>query len=272
MRILFLGDIVGRAARNAVIDALPGLRTELAADFIVINGENAAGGFGITPQIADELFAAGGDVVTTGNHAFDKAEIATYIAHQPKLIRPANMNPAFPGAGEVIVQNKDGKRLGVVNIMTNLFMAENDNAFQVLDKVLDRLVLGAQVDALLVDVHGEATSEKMAIGHYLDGRASVVVGTHTHIPTADHQILSGGTAYQTDAGMCGDYDSVIGMNKDVATARFTGRPLEKGKKNRLSVATGNVTLCGLIADIDPVTGLASHISAFRRGGQLSQTG
>ena len=263
MRVLFLGDIVGRAARQAVIEQMPGLRAELGCDFVVVNCENAAGGFGVTPAICDELFASGIDVLTTGNHVFDKAEITSYVASQPKLIRPINMAEGLPGQGRTIVQNAAGLRLGVVNIMANLFMAENANAFAAADQIKANMKLGRDVDALVVDFHGEATSEKMAMGHYFDGAASLVVGTHTHIPTADCRILNGGTAYQTDAGMCGDYDSVIGMDKGAATGRFTGVP-----GGRLSVAGGEPSLCGLMVDIDAATGLATKVVPFRRGGVL----
>ena len=263
MRLLFLGDIVGRAARQAVIDQIPTLRTELGCDFVVVNCENAAGGFGVTPAICDELFACGIDVLTTGNHVFDKAEITSYMASQPNLIPPINMAEGLPGHGKTIVQNEAGLRLGAVNIMANLFMAENANAFAAADKIKASMKLGRDVDALLVDFHGEATSEKMAMGHYFDGAASVVVGTHTHIPTADCRILKGGTAYQTDAGMCGDYDSVIGMDKVAATGRFTGVA-----GGRLSVAGGEPSLCGLLVDIDAATGLATTVTPVKRGGAL----
>ena len=264
-RILFLGDIVGRAARQAVIDQLPDLRQQLAADFIVVNCENSAGGFGVTPAIAEDLLAAGADVLTSGNHIWDKADIAPYIASQPRLLRPANMGAGFPGSGRVIVEG-GGLRLGVINIQTNLFMAENDNAFQVLDQLLDKMRLGREADFILVDMHGEATSEKMALGHFLDGRVTMLVGTHTHVPTADHRVLPGGTAYQTDSGMCGDYQSVIGMNEEAAIARFVGQPA-----SRLRVASGPPTLCGLIADADPASGLAVAVQPLRQGGSLSQT-
>jgi metallophosphoesterase (TIGR00282 family) len=263
MRVLFLGDIVGRAARNAVIAQLADLRQDLAADFAVVNCENAAGGFGITPAICDDLFAAGADVLTTGNHVWDKREIFDYIAAEPRLLRPLNMAEGSPGSGVSAVTNEAGQRLTVVNVMTNLFMAPNDPVFAALDGALVRNRLGKDADFILVDVHGEATSEKMALGHLADGRASLVVGTHTHIPTADHHVLPGGTAYQTDAGMCGDYDSVIGMDKKVATDRFTGTG-----SGRLSVAMGEPTLCGVLVETGD-DGLATSITPVRRGGQLS---
>lgn len=265
-RILFLGDIVGRAARSAVIDQIAEIRQQYQTDAIVVNCENAAGGFGVTPEICDRLFEAGIDVLTTGNHVFDKAEISPYLSRQPHLLRPLNMDAAFPGKGSVIVTLADGFRLGVVNVMCNLFMAENDNAFAAMEKQMAKMALGTDADAIVVDVHGEATSEKMAMGHFLDGRVSLVVGTHTHIPTADHQILTGGTAYLTDAGMCGNYDSVIGMDKIAATSRFTGR-----RSKSLSVANGTPSLCGVLVDVAP-SGLATQIMPFRRGGAIGIDG
>ena len=265
MKVLFLGDIVGRSARQSVIAQLPDIRSELGLNAIIVNCENAAGGFGVTPAICDELFAAGADVLTTGNHVWDKAEISPYIQKQDRLLRPANMAREFPGKGAVVHHLPNGKRLGVVNVMCNLFMAENGNMFEALDKELDALALGRDADFILVDVHGEATSEKVATGFYCDGKVSCVVGTHTHIPTADHRILPQGTAFQTDAGMCGDYISVIGMDPDIAISRFTGR-----KTGRLSVATGEPTLCGLIIETDDASGLAQSVHPFRRDGVLSQ--
>ncbi len=265
MKVLFLGDIVGRSARQSVIAQLPDIRSELGLNAIIVNCENAAGGFGVTPAICDELFAAGADVLTTGNHVWDKAEISPYIQKQDRLLRPANMAREFPGKGAVVHHLPNGKRLGVVNVMCNLFMAENGNMFEALDKELDALALGRDADFILVDVHGEATSEKVATGFYCDGKVSCVVGTHTHIPTADHRILPQGTAFQTDAGMCGDYISVIGMDPDIAISRFTGR-----KSGRLSVATGEPTLCGLIIETDDASGLALSVHPFRRDGVLSQ--
>ena len=265
MRVLFLGDIVGRLARNEVIEQLPDLRAGLSLDFIVVNCENAAGGFGITPKICEALFAAGVDVLTTGNHVWDKKEIINYISAEPRLLRPLNMAEGTPGNGMVQVKNAAGMRLVAVNIMTNLFMAPNDPVFTALNDALVRNKLGRDADFILVDVHGEATSEKMALGHYADGRASLVVGTHTHVPTADHRILAGGTAYQTDSGMCGDYNSVIGMEKEAAMSRFLGRG-----NARLSVSMGPITLSGVIVEAED-SGLASAIYPLRRGGVLAAT-
>ena len=265
MRILFLGDIVGRMARQAVIEQMPDLRAELGCAFVIANCENAAGGYGVTPAICEDLFACGIDVLTTGNHVFDKAEISLYLASQNKLLRPDNMADGLPGKGHVIVQNDQGLRLGVVNLMANLFMAENANAFAAADKIKASMTLGRDVDAMVVDFHGEATSEKMAMGFYFDGHASLVVGTHTHIPTADCRVLDGGTAYQTDAGMCGDYDSVIGMNKDNSLNRF----MKKDSVKHFP-AKGEATLSGVIVDCDLETGLANKVESYIFGGQLKK--
>lgn len=267
MRILFLGDVVGRYARQAVLDQIDGLRAELKLDFIIVNVENSAGGFGVTPDIADAFLDAGVDVMTTGNHVWDKREIFDYIDRQERLLRPLNMIENTPGNGVVIVTGRDGQRLAVANLMTNLFMAENESCFTALDRLLDSHRLGRDADALVIDVHGEATSEKTAVGLAADGAASLVVGTHTHVPTADHRILPGGTAFQTDAGMCGCYHSVIGMDPEAALGRFTGKP-----GGRLEVAKGEVTLCGIFVETDDATGLARRVEAFRRGGLLEKAG
>ena len=264
MRILFLGDIVGRSARQLVISALAELREEFDLDFIIVNVENAAGGFGVTPQIADDVLAAGADVLTTGNHVWDKREIVDYIMKEPRLLRPYNMVEATPGNGYFIAENDKGQRLAVANFMCNLFMAENDNVFHGLDAFMSKVKMGRDADAIFIDIHGEATSEKTAVGFHCDGRVSAVVGTHTHVPTADHRILPEGTAYQTDAGMCGDFISVIGMQPEAAVGRFIGKP-----QGRLEVAKGEASLCGVIIETDDETGLAHTITPFRRGGSLS---
>lgn len=266
MRILFLGDVVGRAARQKVIETVSDIRAELAADFVIVNVENSAGGFGVTPDIADSFLAVGVDAMTTGNHVWDKREIFAYIEKEPRLIRPINMPEGTSGNGMVTVTNDAGLRLTVVNAMTNLFMAPNEPMFPALSAVLDTVKLTIDTDGIMVDVHGEATSEKNATGILYDGRVSMVVGTHTHIPTADHRILPKGTAYMTDVGMCGDYTSVIGMNAEAAIGRFIG--VDNGK---LSVAMGEPSLSGIIVDTNDDTGLATDITPFRRGGTLSQT-
>ena len=266
MRILFLGDVVGRWARQAVLSNLAGLRDGMQLDFIIVNVENSAGGFGVTPDIADEFLGAGADVLTTGNHVWDKREIFAYIDRENRLLRPYNMVENTPGKGVVIVTNDDGKRLAVANIMTNLFMAENPPVFPALAEILNETQLVRDADAFVIDVHGEATSEKTAIGLAADGQASLVVGTHTHVPTADHRIMPGGTAFQTDAGMCGCYHSVIGMDPEAALGRFTGQG-----GGRLEVARGEVTMAGVFIETDDQTGLARSITPFRKGGLLEET-
>ena len=257
---------MGRSARQQVIADLAALKQEFSADFMIVNVENSAGGFGVTPDIADDVLAAGADVLTTGNHVWDKREIVKYIMKEDRLLRPYNMVEATPGNGHIIVENDKGQRLAVANFITNLFMAENDNVFTSLDQFLGRVKLGRDADAIFIDIHGEATSEKTAVGFAADGKASAVIGTHTHIPTADHRILPQGTAYQTDTGMCGDYVSIIGMQPEAAVGRFRGIP-----QGRLEVAKGEPTLAGVIIDTDDETGLATAITPFRRGGALSQT-
>ena len=257
---------MGRSARQQVIADLAALKQEFGADFMIVNVENSAGGFGVTPDIADDVLAAGADVLTTGNHVWDKREIVNYIIKEDRLLQPYNMVEATPGNGHIIVENDKGQRLAVANFITNLFMAENDNVFTSLDQFLGKVRLGRDADAIFIDIHGEATSEKTAIGFAADGKASAVIGTHTHIPTADHRILPQGTAYQTDTGMCGDYVSIIGMQPEAAVGRFCGIP-----QGRLEVAKGEPTLAGVIIDTDDETGLATAITPFRRGGALSQT-
>ncbi len=263
MRLLFCGDIVGRAGRVVVTEHIPRLRRELALDFVVANGENAAHGFGITDKICEELYAGGVDVITTGNHVWDKREIIPYIGGDPRLLRPLNFPPGTPGKGYGIYALADGRKLLVVNAMARLFMDAIDDPFAAVEKLLAEHPLG-EVDAIFVDFHGEATSEKMSMGHFCDGRASAVIGTHSHVPTADAQILPKGTGYMTDAGMCGDYDSVIGMQKEAAIARF----VRKMPGERLQVAEGEATLCAAYVEIDDATGLARRIAPLRLGGRL----
>ncbi len=265
MKLLFLGDIVGRSGRDAVIKRLPDLRTSLELDFVVANGENAAAGFGLTGKICDALFAAGVDVITGGNHSWDQREIIPYISQQPRLLRPENYPAGTPGKGAGLFAARGGRKVLVVNVMGRLFMDPLDCPFATLDRILPKGgPKGGGGDAVLVDLHGEATSEKAALAHYADGRASLAVGSHTHAPTADAQILPGGTAYQTDAGMCGDYDSVIGMKKEVAIDRF----VRKIRGERLEPAGGEATLCGTYVETDDATGLATHVAPLRQGGRL----
>tara|TARA_X000000368_G_scaffold402927_2_gene377346 strand:+ start:2073 stop:2918 length:846 start_codon:yes stop_codon:yes gene_type:complete len=264
VKILFLGDLVGRSGRDAVINAVPDLRERYGLDFVVVNGENAAHGFGITPEICNSLYAAGVDCITTGNHIWDQRQIINHIGGDGRLLRPLNFIKGTPGNGFGVYKLDDDRQVLVINAMARLFMELNDSPFDAIEKLLDRYRLGDNVQAVILDFHGEATSEKMAMGHYLDGRASLVVGTHTHVPTADLHILAGGTAYQTDAGMCGDYDSVIGMEKTVSLAKFTQRlPTE-----RMSPATGEATISGLLLETDDATGLAKRVTPLRMGGAL----
>jgi metallophosphoesterase (TIGR00282 family) len=265
MRLLICGDIVGRAAREAVAQQVPRLRRELKLDFVVANGENAAHGFGITETICAELYAAGVDVITTGNHVWDRREIMSYIDSDARLLRPINFPPGTPGNGFGIYGTTPGPRILVVNAMARLFMDAIDDPFAAIDRLLNTYPLGS-VDAIIVDFHGEATSEKTSMGHFCDGRATAVVGTHSHVPTADHRLLANGTAYVTDLGMCGDYDSVIGMQKEVAVARF----VKKLPGERLEVAPGEPTICGAVIETDPVSGLARGIWPLRMGGKLDQ--
>ncbi|MEM8798782.1 MAG: TIGR00282 family metallophosphoesterase [Pseudomonadota bacterium] len=265
MRVLFLGDIVGRSGRTAVIDQLPALKTKLAADMVILNGENAAGGFGITEKIADDLYAAGADCITTGNHVWDQRQILGHIDREPRLLRPANFPAGTPGRGASLISLVDGRQVLVINVMGRIYMDPLDDPFAAVDAALGEIRLGESVDAIVVDVHAEASSEKMAMAHYLDGRVSFVVGTHTHVPTADAQILPGGTAYQTDAGMCGDYLSVIGMKPDEPVRRFT----TKMSGGRFEPAEGEATLCGVVVDIHDRTGLARKVSPVRIGGRLA---
>ncbi|MCJ2074640.1 TIGR00282 family metallophosphoesterase [Methylobacterium sp. E-016] len=266
MRLLFLGDVVGRPGRKAVTDRLPALRERWRLDCVVVNGENAAGGFGITESICDEILGAGADAVTLGNHSFDQREALVFIARQPKLVRPANYPPGTPGRGATIVETRAGARVLVVNVMGRLFIDALDDPFAAVERELSACPLGEAADAVVVDVHAEATSEKQAFGVFLDGRASLVVGTHTHVPTGDHRILPGGTAYLTDAGMCGDYDSVLGMQKEEPLRRF----LQKTPGARLEAAQGEGTLCGIAVETN-ADGLAVAVSAVRLGPHLEET-
>jgi 2',3'-cyclic-nucleotide 2'-phosphodiesterase len=267
MRILFLGDIVGRSGRDGVATHLPDLRRKLGLDFVIVNGENAAHGFGITGQIAQGLYQCGVDAITTGNHIWDQREIVPHIAGDPKLLRPVNFPKGTPGQGMGVYTLADGRKVVVVNVMCRLFMDPLDDPFTGVDEAIARHPLAGVSQAIVIDVHGEATSEKMALGYYFDGRASLVVGTHSHVPTADARILPKGTAYQTDAGMCGDYDSIIGMKKEVPIARFT----KKMPTERLTPAEGEATICGVYVETDNRSGLARRIEPLRLGGILVNT-
>jgi 2',3'-cyclic-nucleotide 2'-phosphodiesterase len=266
MRLLFLGDIVGRPGRNAVTERLPALRERWRLDCVVINGENAAGGFGITEAICEDVLAAGADVITLGNPAWDQREALVFIERQPRLVRPANFPPGTPGRGAMAVETHSGARVLVVNVMGRLYMDPLDDPFAAVDRELDACELGRAVDAIVIDVHAEATSEKQALAYHVDGRATLVVGTHTHAPTADYRILPGGTAFQSDAGMCGDYDSILGMHRDEAIRRF----LQKTPGSRLEAASGEGSLSGLAVETD-ARGLATRVAAVRLGPNLEET-
>ena len=266
MRILFIGDIVGRSGRAVVLAQLPGLVRDWKLDFVAINGENAAGGFGITEPIYHELIDAGADAITLGNHAWDQKEALVFIERAPKLIRPLNYPAGTPGRGAALIEARNGARVLVVNLMGRIFMDPLDDPFAAIERELSACALKRTADAIIVDVHCEATSEKQAMGHFCDGRASLVVGTHTHAPTADHQILPGGTGYISDVGMSGDYDSVIGMAKDEPLNRFVRR-IASG---RFEPALGAATLCAVAVETDDATGLAQKIGAVRLGGRLEE--
>jgi metallophosphoesterase (TIGR00282 family) len=268
MRLAFFGDVVGRSGREGLARHLPALRRRLGLEFVVINAENAAAGFGITEATARELFDAGADCLTLGNHSWDQKEALTYIVREPRLIRPLNYSAfsAAPGRGAQLFQTDSGRQVLVMNLLGRVHMDSLDDPFAAADRELEACPLGAVADAIIVDIHAEATSEKMAMGHFCDGRASLVVGTHTHVPTADCQVLPGGTAYQTDAGACADYDSVIGNQKEEPLRRFTTR-ISGG---RYKPAEGEATVCGVYVETDDATGLARRVEPIRIGGRLSE--
>jgi metallophosphoesterase (TIGR00282 family) len=268
MKILFLGDLVGRSGRDAAAAAIPPLRERLALDLVVVNAENASHGFGLAPEMARALFVAGADVLTLGNHAWDRKEIFSYIETEPRLIRPLNFPPGTPGKGAFIAVLADGRRALVLQAMGRLFMDALDDPFRGVQQAIagHRMGAGGSVQAIVLDFHAEASSEKLAMAHSFDGKLSLVVGTHTHAPSADHQILPGGTATMTDAGMCGDYDSVIGMQKGAAALRFW----KKVPGEKLAPAEGAATVCGVLVETDDATGLARRVEPLRMGGRLSQ--
>ncbi len=265
MRFLFLGDVVGRAGRKVLLETLPGLRDRYKLDFVVVNGENAAGGFGITETILHDFLDAGADVVTLGNHAFDQRDALVFINRQERLIRPLNFPSGTPGRGAGIFKARNAADVLVINALGRVFMADIDCPFRAIDNELGAMQMGCDVDAVFVDFHAEATSEKQALGHFLDGRVSCVAGTHTHSPTSDHRVLSGGTAYQSDVGMCGDYNSVLGMRADEPVNRFISRI----PRDRFEPAMGQATLAGLAVEIDDGSGLARDVAPLRIGGVLS---
>ncbi|MCL4107602.1 UNVERIFIED_CONTAM: hypothetical protein GTU68_022063 [Idotea baltica] len=269
MKILYLGDVMGRAGRAAVAERLPDLRRDWKLDFVVVNGENATSGFGLSGAHANSLFEAGADCVTLGDHAFDQKDMLTHIESDSRLVRPLNFSKVAPGRGHRLFTATGGRKVLVLQALGQVFMKRPfDDPFSAIDGVLSKHPLGGVANAIIVDVHCEATSEKMGIGHFCDGRASMVVGSHTHVPTADAQILPGGTAFQTDAGMCGDYNSVIGMEKGEPLRRFiTGMA-----KGRFQPAMGEATLSGLYVETDDRTGKATKVVMIRQGGRLAPSG
>ena len=268
MRILVLGDIMGISGRVALSQKLPNLIKNNKIDFVIVNGENASDdGRGITQNIAEEFFKNGVDVITSGNHIWDKEETTKYIDKENRLLRPSNLAEGSPGRGyEVYFSKCKNYKIGVINLMGNVFMRKTEDVFQEAKKISKKIILKKNVDFLVVDFHGEITSEKMAIGHFFDGMATCVVGTHTHVPTADTRILDKGTAYQTDIGMCGDYNSVIGMNKENSIKRFL--------KNKDAIknfpAEGEGTLSGIIVETNEETGLANKVTRIINGGSLAK--
>jgi metallophosphoesterase (TIGR00282 family) len=268
MRLAFFGDVVGRAGRAAVSDHLPRIKAQLKLDFVIVNGENAAGGFGITATTAADLFDAGADCITLGNHSWDQSEALVYIERETRLLRPFNYPQTLniPGRGAQLFTTPSGQRVFVIQIHGSAFMESLDDPIQGVQRALDEAPLRQVADAVIVEMHAEATAEKYIMGHFCDGRATAVVGAHTHVPTADAQILPGGTAYLTDAGMCGDYDSVIGMKKGPLVQRAATRlPVE-----RKSPAEGPATMCGVFIESDDKTGLATRVEMIRVGGRLQQ--
>ena len=264
MRIFFLGDIVGRSGMLAVTMNLKDIKEKKKIDFVIVNGENAADqGVGITEEISNDLFNSGVDVITTGNHVWDQKETANHIERETRLLRPENISNNSPGKGFGIYESKNGFKVGVLNLMGNVFMKKCDDVFKTAEKFKNKYKLKEDYDFLVVDFHGEITSEKMAMGHFFDGSATLVVGTHTHVPTNDVRILTNGTAYQTDAGMCGDYDSVIGMNKENSLNRFL-----KKNSTKHYPAEGEGTLSGVIVECNTSNGLAYKAEPYMHGGEL----
>ncbi len=266
MKILFLGDVVGKTGRDAISEKLPSLIEQLKLDFVIINGENASHGRGLTQKHFNGLIDGGADVVTLGDHAFDQKETLSYIAREQNLVRPINMAKGVEGRGATLVEARNGKQVLVVQGLGRVFMNPIDCPFLAIEEAIAQCPLGEMADAIIVDFHVEATSEIQAMGHFLDGRASLVVGTHTHIPTSDHRILKGGTALMSDAGMCGDYDSIIGVETEEPLNRFlTGVP-----KGRFTPADGEATLSGVVIETNDKTGLCLRVAPLRVGGTLAQ--
>jgi len=267
MRILFLGDVVGVSGCSKILSNLKEEIEKKNINFVIVNGENSAEpGVGLTETICNDFFNCGVNVITTGNHVWDQKEIMSFIEKEKRLLRPHNLFEPSPGKGFEIYETSSNLKIGVLNLMGNVFMKKCEDVFEISKKFLKDHQLKEDYDLLIVDFHGEITSEKNAIGHFFDGKATLVIGTHTHIPTNDSRVLKNGTAYQTDAGMCGDYDSVIGMNKENSINRFL-----KENSTKHFPATGEATLSGVIVDCDIKTGLAKNIESYIFGGQLKNT-
>ena len=265
MNILILGDIMGPSGREAIIKKLPKLIKKKKLDFVILNGENAADpGVGITKKNTEEFFEAGTDVITTGNHVWDQKETMEFITSEKRLLRPENLIEGSPGVGTGIFISKNNKKVAVINLMGNIFMKKCEDVFEAAKKFIQTVKLKRDADFIIVDLHGEITSEKMAMGYLFDGKATMVVGTHTHVPTSDHRIMEKGTAYQTDIGMCGDYNSVIGMNRDNSLKRF----LKDSSVKKHYPALGEATISGLMVQADDKTGLAKKIEPIIVGGVL----
>ena len=265
MKILICGDIVGKSGRQVVQEQVPILIKNKKIDFVIVNGENAANGFGITKKICNDLYASGVDVITSGNHIWDQKEIIEHIECDKRLLRPCNYPIGTPGLGYGAYELKNGSMVLVINVMCRLFMDMIDDPFKSVDEILTFLDKRFSNSIIILDIHGESTSEKMAIAHFFDGRVTAVVGTHTHIPTADQHILEKGTFYQTDLGMCGDYDSVIGMKKSISIQRFTNKFL----KSKLETASGEGTLCGILIEINNETKKVNGFNQVIIGGKLN---
>ena len=264
MRILFLGDVVGISGCSKLVKDLKNQIKKNKIDFVVVNGENSAEtGVGLTKEICKDFFNCGVNVITTGNHVWDQKEIMEFIDNEKRLLRPQNLFEPSPGKGFEIYETPKNVKIGVLNLMGNVFMKKSEDVFETSKKFLEKYELKKDFDLLIVDFHGEITSEKNAIGHFFEGKATLVIGTHTHIPTSDARILNKGTAYQTDAGMCGDYNSVIGMNKENSLNKFL-----KENSTKHFPSTGNATLCGVIVDCNIKTGLANQIENYIFGDNL----
>jgi metallophosphoesterase (TIGR00282 family) len=265
MNILLLGDVVGPSGRKAIKEKIPALIKKKKIDFLIINGENAAdSGLGITKKIVEEFIEIGVDVITTGNHVWDQKETMEFITSEKRLLRPENLIKGSPGNGYGIFNSKNNKKVAVINLMGNVFMKKCEDVFQSAKKFINLVRLKEEADFIVVDIHAEITSEKMAMGHLFDGKATMIVGTHTHVPTSDHRIMKKGTAYQTDVGMCGDYNSVIGMNKENSLKKFLKDP----SSTRHFPALGEATISGLLVIADDKTGLASKVEPIILGNSL----